>query len=61
MEDKHRVFPGDGILPLPQILRDLKATGFNRCVSLELYNPEYHKQDLLQVAKTGLAKTLGNN
>jgi len=25
MEDKHRVYPGDGILPLPQILQDLRA------------------------------------
>ncbi|WP_236979891.1 sugar phosphate isomerase/epimerase family protein [Membranihabitans maritimus] len=58
MQDKHRVYPGDGILPLPEILSDLKDTGFNGCVSLELYNPEYHKQDLLQVAKTGLKKTL---
>ncbi|MDN5213351.1 sugar phosphate isomerase/epimerase family protein [Fulvivirgaceae bacterium BMA12] len=58
MKDKHRVYPGDGILPLPDILRDLKATGFSGCVSLELYNPEYHQQDLLQVAKTGLQKTL---
>lgn len=58
MQDKHRVYPGDGILPLPGILKDLKATGFSGCVSLELYNPEYHKQDLLQVAKTGLQKTL---
>jgi len=58
MKDKDRVYPGDGILPLPQILKDLKSTGFKGCVSLELYNPEYHKQDLLQVAKTGLEKTL---
>lgn len=58
MEDKDRVFPGDGILPLPQILKDLRKTGFAGCVSLELYNPEYWKQDLLQVAKTGLEKTL---
>ncbi|MFT7032262.1 MAG: 2-keto-myo-inositol isomerase [Cyclobacteriaceae bacterium] len=58
MKDKDRVFPGDGILPLPQILKDLKSTGFDGCVSLELYNPEYHKRDLLQVAKTGLEKTL---
>ncbi len=58
MEDKHRVYPGDGILPLPQILQDLKASGFTGCVSLELYNPEYHSRDLLEVAKTGLEKTL---
>jgi 2-keto-myo-inositol isomerase len=58
MKDKDRVFPGDGILPLPQILKDLKTTGFKGCVSLELYNQEYYKQDLLQVAKTGMEKTL---
>ncbi|WP_276347891.1 sugar phosphate isomerase/epimerase [Daejeonella sp. JGW-45] len=56
--DSHRVYPGDGILPLPQILRDLKASGFRKCISLELYNPEYWKQDLQKVAETGLAKTL---
>ena len=56
--DSHRVYPGDGILPLEQILRDLKATGFRKCISLELYNPEYWKQDLQKVAETGLAKTL---
>lgn len=58
MEDKHRVFPGDGVLPLPQILKDLRQTGFDGCISLELYNPEYHKMDLLEVAKIGLQKTL---
>jgi 2-keto-myo-inositol isomerase len=58
LQDSHRVYPGDGILPLPQILRDLKASGFKKCVSLELYNPEYWKQDLQKVAETGLVKTL---
>lgn len=57
-EDKHRVFPGDGILPLPEILQDLKATGFDGCVSLELYNPDYWEQDLQEIAETGLRKTL---
>jgi len=56
--DQHRVYPGDGILPLPQILKDLKTTGFRGCVSLELYNPDYWKQDLQEVAATGLRKTL---
>ena len=56
--DEHRVYPGDGVLPLPEILKDLKATGFEGCVSLELYNPNYWKQDLQEVAETGLRKTL---
>jgi sugar phosphate isomerase/epimerase len=58
LEDKHRVYPGDGILPLTSILKDLKGTGFKGCVSLEMYNPEYWKQDLQNVAETGLRKTL---
>ncbi len=58
LEDKHRVYPGDGVLPLPDILRDLKKTGYRRCISLELYNPNYWDQDLRDVAETGLRKTL---
>lgn len=56
--DARRVYPGDGVLPLKQVLRDLRAIGYTGPISLELYNPEYHKQDLLEVAKTGLQKTL---
>jgi len=58
LEDKHRVFPGDGILPLEEILRDLHGTGFRDCVSLELYNPSYWERDLLGVATEGHRKTL---
>jgi sugar phosphate isomerase/epimerase len=58
LEDKHRVFPGDGVLPLVQSLKDLKSTGYTGCVSLELYNPDYWEQDLQSVAETGLQKTL---
>ncbi|TLD72006.1 sugar phosphate isomerase/epimerase [Phragmitibacter flavus] len=58
MKDADRVYPGDGVLPLPAILKDLKATGFKGCVSLELYNPKYWEQDHLTVAKTGLEKTV---
>jgi len=58
LEDKHRVFPGDGVLPLVQSLKDLKSTGYTGCVSLELYNPDYWERDLQAVAETGLQKTL---
>lgn len=58
LKDEHRVFPGDGVLPLGDILRDLQATGYTGCVSLELYNPEYWKRDLEGVAKEGRDKTL---
>jgi sugar phosphate isomerase/epimerase len=54
--DRDRVYPGDGIAPLTQILRDMLAAGFRGVLSLELFNPEYWKQDALAVASTGLAK-----
>ena len=58
LEDSHRVFPGDGILPLEACLRDLRDIGYRRCVSLELYNPSYWERDPLEVAREGHAKTL---
>lgn len=56
IRDADRVYPGDGIAPLTQILRDMLAAGFSGTLSLELFNPTYWKQDPLLVARTGLAK-----
>jgi len=56
IKDADRVYPGDGVAPLTQILRDLLAAGFQGTLSLELFNPTYWKQDPLAVARTGLAK-----
>ncbi|MDX1962224.1 MAG: sugar phosphate isomerase/epimerase family protein [Pirellulales bacterium] len=57
INDSHRVYPGDGVAPLGQIFQDLQTAGFAGWLSLELFNPEYWKQDALEVAKTGLAKS----
>ncbi|NQU20219.1 MAG: sugar phosphate isomerase/epimerase [Candidatus Nealsonbacteria bacterium] len=54
--DGHRVYPGDGVCPLTDVLRTMHATGFRGALSLELFNREYLKQDTLTVVKTGLAK-----
>lgn len=54
--DSDRVYPGDGIAPLKQILQSLKAMGGTKVLSLELFNETYWKQDALQVANTGLQK-----
>lgn len=55
--DKHRVFPGDGICPLPQIIRQLVDHGFSGTFSLELFNPEYWERDPDEVASEGLQKS----
>jgi 2-keto-myo-inositol isomerase len=54
--DADRVFPGDGVAPIKQILTDLKNMGGNKILSLELFNREYWEQDSLEVAETGIKK-----
>jgi sugar phosphate isomerase/epimerase len=54
--DAQRVYPGDGVAPLKDILRDLRAIGFRGFLSLELFNRDYWNQDALLVARTGLQK-----
>jgi sugar phosphate isomerase/epimerase len=54
--DAQRVFPGDGVAPLSQILCDLAASGFRGALSLELFNKEYWNRDALEVARIGLDK-----
>lgn len=54
--DSDRVYPGDGVAPLRQVLRDLKDMGGIKVLSLELFNKSYWEQDALQVARTGLQK-----
>ena len=55
--DAHRVYPGDGVAPLVDMLRDLRRIGFRGVLSLELFNREYWQQDAFTVARTGLEKT----
>jgi 2-keto-myo-inositol isomerase len=55
--DEHRVFPGDGVCPLPKIIRQLVDHGFRGTFSLELFNPGYWERDALQVASEGLKKS----
>jgi len=55
--DAMRVYPGDGVAPLRDILHTLRDIGFTGHLSLELFNESYWKQhDALTVAETGLKK-----
>ena len=54
--DADRIYPGDGILPLKELLRDLSRIGFRGPLSLEMFNREHWKQDPRVVAETGLKK-----
>ena len=54
--DAQRVFPGDGVAPLSEILATLSAAGFRGALSLELFNRDYWQDDVRTVAETGLRK-----
>jgi sugar phosphate isomerase/epimerase len=56
IDDSARVYPGDGVAPLDQILRTVLANGFAGALSLELFNPGYWKRPAEEVVRTGLAK-----
>lgn len=56
ISDKDRVYPGDGVAPLNEILQMVANNGFAGALSLELFNPGYWQQDAAEVVTTGLAK-----
>jgi sugar phosphate isomerase/epimerase len=57
IDDSDRVYPGDGVAPLPQLFRTLRAIGFKGYLSVELFNPHYWKQPPAEVAKRAIEKT----
>ena len=57
ISDRHRVFPGDGVCPLAEIIAMLIEHGFRGTFSLELFNPDYWERDAVDVAREGLEKS----
>jgi 2-keto-myo-inositol isomerase len=56
LNDGSRIYPGDGVAPLRQILRDLRASGFRGYLSLELFNREYWARSADENLKTAMEK-----
>ncbi len=56
LDDSYRVYPGDGVAPVTEVLQDLHKTGPGKILSLELFNKDYWQQDAMTVAKTGLSR-----
>jgi sugar phosphate isomerase/epimerase len=56
LNDGNRIYPGDGVAPFRQILRDLRDNGFRGHFSLELFNRDYWKMTADENLKTGLEK-----
>jgi len=54
--DADRVYPGDGIAPVSEILSTVFSSGFEGVLSLELFNRTYWQQDPNLVAAKGLER-----
>lgn len=58
LRDQHRLWPGDGVVPLDRILGILRNNGYGGAVSVELFRPEYWDWDVEQAIRVGKEKTV---
>lgn len=56
INDADRVYPGDGVAPLGEVMKTLSRIGYAGFLSLELFNRGYWKMPGKEVAETGLKK-----
>ena len=56
IKDADRVFPGDGIAPVVEVIKNFVAVGAYPSLSLELFNPTYWAMPADECAKIGLEK-----
>ena len=50
IEDEDRVLPGEGGLPLVEVLASIRRTGYGGPVSVEVFHPRYGERDPFEVA-----------
>lgn len=58
LEDRHRLMPGTGILPLSRIVSALKKIGYTGAASVEIFRPEYWERDPREVAIEAHSRTM---
>jgi 2-keto-myo-inositol isomerase len=54
LQDAHRLYPGEGVIPLKEIVSRLKEIHYDGPVSIEMFRPEYWTQPAEEVAKKGM-------
>lgn len=58
LTDAHRLYPGEGILPIKEIKNKFDQIGYDRMVSIEIFRPEYWNQNPFEVAKKARKSTI---
>ena len=51
LEDRHRLLPGLGILPLREIISAFRRIRYDRVTSVEIFRPEYWERDPFELAR----------
>jgi 2-keto-myo-inositol isomerase len=51
LEDRHRLLPGLGILPLGEMLASFRKIGYDKVASVEIFRPEYWERDPFTLAR----------
>ena len=57
LEDRNRLLPGLGILPLRQLLASFRKIGYDKVASVEIFRPEYWERDPYALARDAYAAT----
>jgi 2-keto-myo-inositol isomerase len=58
LTDAHRLYPGEGILPIKEIKAHFDKIGYNRMVSIEIFRPEYWNENPFEVAHKARKATI---
>ena len=58
LTDAHRLYPGEGILPLKELKAHFDKIGYDTMVSIEIFRPEYWNQDPFEVARKARTATI---
>jgi len=51
LEDRHRLLPGLGILPLREMVSAFRDIGYDKVASVEIFRPEYWERDPFELAR----------
>jgi len=57
LEDRHRLLPGLGILPLRDMISAFRKIGYDKVASVEIFRPEYWERDPFELARDARTRT----
>ena len=56
LQDAHRLLPGDGVIPLRDLVERIEDLGYDGPWSIELFRPEYYAWDPVRLARVSREK-----